>query len=455
MADSDEDRTGSIERDEYLNFINVFGEQFCLSQDELTLEQHAAFNTLACFCRSIDGNDDTCCLFDNGKLTYTNALNPAARTISELIFLTSICTVTFQTLPEPRACPNNDGGDDNVLFDNCSSADYYADLLSMKPDVNTWTREDVTTLIMNTHRRVLPNVAPVRGDDDILLALVDLYPGNTEGTVHLVYRDIDFPAVPAGSPNTWKREDLWPISRGVLRTSPALTDVHSKIPADYTVLFVKGALFFGECGTVEMPDKCQSPATSETAPDTEQDGKIFAPPQAWRGDIARALFYTQLRYALPLGLVLADCPPFGSTEFGYLSAVLEWHGEDPVSPNELARNDRACARWQGNRNPFVDYPQLVQLFFGEPDVIVPGTTTYSRCTDPTASPTTTPNACSTLRAGDLPIYLFNSDDPDQIIFYALADIDADVEFLYVTDNAWTGTALLSNEGTMRVSIHNM
>lgn len=335
-------------------------------------------------------------------------------------------------------------------FTACNSTDYYAGLLAAQPDPTQWTQAQVAKLVVDTHRRFLPNVAPVNGDDDILTALVDLYPGVAEETVSLTYRSIDFPAVPAGSPNTWKREDLWPISRGALRSSPALTDAHSKVPADSTVLFVKSALFFGECGTVQAADQCKSPATSETAIDTEQDGKIFTPPMGVRGDIARALLYTQLRYAASLGLSLTDCPPFRQGEFGYLSALLTWHAEDPVSPEEMMRNDRTCSRWQGNRNPFVDYPELVALYFGQPDTIIPGSTVYSQCTTPTNSPTATPNSCSMLKAGDIPVFLMNSDNPDQIVLFPLSDIDSDVGFLYVTDNAWTGSELMTNEGTYRV-----
>ena len=185
--------------------------------------------------------------------------------------------------------------------------------------------------------------------------------------------------------------------------------------------------------------------------DTATDGKIWTPPAAYRGDIARALLYTELRYQETLSLTLSDCPPFGPTEFAYRSTLLEWDVQDPVSEEEVARNNRACERWQGNRNPFVDYPGLVSALFGVPDVILPGTTTFSQCTDPTNSPTTVPNACSALRAGDTPFTLFHSDDPDEFALYSLANLDPDVEFLYVTDNAWTGTRFLDTEGTYRVS----
>ena len=287
--------------------------------------------------------------------------------------------------------------------------------------------------------------------DDILVALIDLNPGDVPyETVRLLYRNISFPAIPAGNPNTWMREDLWPVERGASRDSPALTDPHFKAPADATVLEKKSSLFFGACGTVETDAACSRPATTETAPDTEQDDKVFMPPAARRGDIARALFYGQLRYARTLGLQLADCPPFGPTQFGYLSQLLQWHVDDPVSPEEVTRNSRVCSRWIGNRNPFIDYPELVELYFGEPDTIIPGTTTYSKCTSPTLAPTATPNTCSNLKPGDIPIFLVNSDNPDQVVFFPLADISPSIGSLYVTDNAWTGTAFAETEGIMEV-----
>lgn len=288
--------------------------------------------------------------------------------------------------------------------------------------------------------------------DDIYMALIDLDPGDVVNeTVLLIYRDISYPAIPAGNPNTWMREDLWPIERGASRTSVALTDPHFKAPADATVLEKKASLFFGACGTVETDSVCSRPATTETAPDTEQDAKVFLPPASRRGDIARALFYGQLRYNRELGLQLADCPPFGDTQFGYLSQLLQWHVDDPVSSEEIKRNDRVCNRWIGNRNPFIDYPELVEPYFGEPDTIIPGTTTYSKCTTPTLAPTATPNTCSNLKPGDIPIFLVNSDNPDQVVFFPLADISASVGSLYVTDNAWTGTSFVEKEGIMEVS----
>ena len=41
--------------------------------------------------------------------------------------------------------------------------------------------------------------------------------------------------------------------------------------------------------------------------------------------------------------------------FGKLSTFLKWHLEDPVSEEELARNESIAANYQQNRNPFIDF----------------------------------------------------------------------------------------------------
>ena len=50
--------------------------------------------------------------------------------------------------------------------------------------------------------------------------------------------------------------------------------------------------------------------------------------------------------------------------FGLLSRLLEWNKLDPVDEFELRRTNRVY-EYQGNRNPFVDYPYtLADKLFG-------------------------------------------------------------------------------------------
>ena len=71
----------------------------------------------------------------------------------------------------------------------------------------------------------------------------------------------------------------------------------------------------------------------------------FEPRDDHKGDVARAMFYMSVRYWMPIPRGMED-------------DLKIWHTQDPVSPDELARNGRVEIV-QGNRNPFVDREELV------------------------------------------------------------------------------------------------
>ncbi len=100
-----------------------------------------------------------------------------------------------------------------------------------------------------------------------------------------------------------------------------------------------------------------------------------------RGDVARAMFYMDLRYEgghhgitgySEPDLVLTDNISLivghdnntsGMAYMGLLSDLLTWHAQDPVDAKELYRNEQVFS-YQGNRNPFIDHPELVECLFG-------------------------------------------------------------------------------------------
>ena len=112
-----------------------------------------------------------------------------------------------------------------------------------------------------------------------------------------------------------------------------------------------------------------SPATSPTvvaASDTAEGSNAWLPPANVRGDIARTLFYMTLRYdgsetnTENLNFGDANSP-------AQLATLIAWHRSDPVDEFEANRNMIICEQFQGNRNPFIDFPELVDLLFGSDD----------------------------------------------------------------------------------------
>ena len=224
-------------------------------------------------------------------------------------------------------------------FQTCGQSTYYGTLSSA--NAASWTRKELETLVKQTHQSVLPL-------EGVFEALIDL-DKSADGGVQLIYSGKTMPAEPFGEQDTWTREHLWSDSRGAVG-SHAFFDIHNNRPEATRVTMIRRNMMFGECGTVEFADVCEKPAFGGAPSDTSQDGKVWMPPANVRGDIARALFYMELRYGptSELGLALSTCPPFEGKE-GILSTLLEWHAADPPSDEEFLRNQNACRYWQGNR----------------------------------------------------------------------------------------------------------
>jgi deoxyribonuclease-1 len=73
----------------------------------------------------------------------------------------------------------------------------------------------------------------------------------------------------------------------------------------------------------------------------------FEPPHAHKGVVARAMFYMAISYDLSIAKVEEDI-------------LRAWAARYPVQVNEKLRVDRVF-KLQGNRNPFVDHPEWIQL----------------------------------------------------------------------------------------------
>lgn len=95
---------------------------------------------------------------------------------------------------------------------------------------------------------------------------------------------------------------------------------------------------------------------------------VFEPNDAYKGDLARTYFYFSVCYMdKNLGQETQSMFTGGSLKPWALNMLIRWHNEDPVSQKEIDRNN-AVYQIQGNRNPFIDYPELVGMIFGSDSV---------------------------------------------------------------------------------------
>lgn len=96
---ADRNGDGFVKQNEYLNFIQEYGKRICFSTDRLTLQQSATFNTLACICRSQEGQPQDCCLGDNAQIPTAGSTLPIAeQTPKQKNYLTSVCKLTDATI---------------------------------------------------------------------------------------------------------------------------------------------------------------------------------------------------------------------------------------------------------------------------------------------------------------------------------------------------------------------
>jgi endonuclease I len=179
--------------------------------------------------------------------------------------------------------------------------------------------------------------------DDII---VDIYTGRDETvTTRNGAAAVDF--------NT---EHSWPQSLGADEL-PAFSDLHHLFTSDETANTQRSNHPFGEV----VDTLWEGPEVALPGGGTERsvrgldanENMVFEPRDSKKGDIARAILYFFVRYALDPEFE-ADLSNFDIEE----ATLIQWHEQDPPDTFEKQRNAMVF-RAQGNRNPFIDHPEWV------------------------------------------------------------------------------------------------
>lgn len=160
------------------------------------------------------------------------------------------------------------------------------------------------------------------------------------------------------SGRSWDREHTWPRSRGVDSSGPDNSDLHQLRPSDPQLNSRRGNLNFGGAFG----------ANGGNTGRLSDGGDVWYPGNEDAGMIARQMFYMDVRYdgsdsnTQNLRLVNGN-PALGGATLGNLDRLIQWHYEAAPDRFERRRNDVIFDDYQGNRNPFIDRPQLAWSVF--------------------------------------------------------------------------------------------
>ncbi len=288
---------------------------------------------------------------------------------------------------------DQDGTPDPMLADVAVSfttaaglSDYYANVDPSTPQTLRATLHET----IDDHTRIAytagsPNTWAV-------LNLADEDPIDTSKILD-VYRNGSYTKI-AGGQGPYNREHTWPNSLGFGNNNdgaPAnqlnypYTDTHMLYLSDTGYNSNRGNKYYGNCnaGCTEDPTLLNHGQGGGlgTYPGNSNwyNGVLYEVWNARKGDMARAMFYMDVRYEGGIhGVTAAPEPDLrltndpsliqgtgGNAPVGYmglLDVLLEWHANDPVTPEEILRNEIVFS-FQGNRNPFIDHPEWVGCIF--------------------------------------------------------------------------------------------
>ncbi|MCQ9637001.1 endonuclease [Chryseobacterium sp. WG23] len=169
---------------------------------------------------------------------------------------------------------------------------------------------------------------------------------------------------------------------------PMRSDAHFVRATDGKVNGERGDLPFGKVATVNYNSQNGSKRGNSASPGFT--GVVFEPIDEFKGDVARMIFYFVTRYETQLSGFGTGNMLGGSAYPGLqnweLNQLIIWHTQDPVSSAEIRRNN-ATYTFQGNRNPYIDHPEYVNMVWGTPvlDTEAPTIPTNLAATNPTSS----------------------------------------------------------------------
>lgn len=146
-------------------------------------------------------------------------------------------------------------------------------------------------------------------------------------------------------------EHTWPQSKFIKDKlnkeveTAQLTDLHHLFPAEKNANQIRANYDFQYViKDLNLGSNCTPSKSGQSA--GKAGNFFFEPPTNHKGNVARAMFYFSTHYKLPIDALQEK-------------TLREWHKLDPIDADERERNNK-IEQIQGNRNPYIDYPELVE-----------------------------------------------------------------------------------------------
>lgn len=202
-----------------------------------------------------------------------------------------------------------------------------------------------------------------------------------------LYRNRTHPKFNGGN-SYYNREHTWPNSYGFPNNTSGnmpYTDCHHLFLCDINYNNYRGNRPFDDCSTgcTAYPTDVHDGVSGVNYTKHMHPVGIWETWDGRKGDVARAIFYLDIRYeghGIEPDLIVTDdlalitASATGNNEpvayMGFLTTLLRWHQEDPPDDKERHRND-VIYTFQQNRNPFIDYPEWVDILYGDDPASVP------------------------------------------------------------------------------------
>ena len=252
----------------------------------------------------------------------------------------------------------------NVVVEALASPDDYCPYEELEGLTSADLREQ---LHLDISQHTILSYNQVRGDK----AKVDV---RTNGKIWDIYSAYNYnlsdycSGVDIVEGECYNREHTLPKSWwGGSTSEPMYTDLHHIYSVDAMANDKRSAWIYDEVKTASWSNNLGS----QLGTSTNWSGETaFEPVDEYKGDIARIYFYmltcymdknfTQGGKGYRYFTYSNGVCNFNTTA---LALMLKWHREDPVSDKEITRNSKV-EKLQGNVNPFVLQPALVEYIWG-------------------------------------------------------------------------------------------